>query len=80
MRIFIRYLNGETFDLEVDPLDSIDTVRQKIHNKEGIPCNNYHLIFDRHSLENKQSLNDYNIKDNCEILLIYSIRSDVKSS
>ncbi|ODM89069.1 Ubiquitin [Orchesella cincta] len=61
---------NKTFTIEVEPSDTITIVKAKIFEKvEILKCHQI-LLFNRQSLKNDWTLNDYNIQDGSTIYLV----------
>ena len=63
MQIFVKIDDGKTIALEVSPMDTIDNIKMKIQDKEGLSPDSYTLQYNRKEVEEGRTLNDYDIKN-----------------
>lgn len=74
MQVFVKTLSGKTISVECEPDESIESLKEKIMAKEGVPPDQQRIIFGGKQLDTQKNLSDYDIDDDSTLHLVLRLR------
>ena len=74
MQVFVKNLAGRSIPIDIQPSDTIEAVKQKIQDREGIPPDQQRLIYAGKPLEDTRAVSDYGITKGANLFLVLRLR------
>ena len=78
MQIFVKTLSGKTITVEVEKDDTIENLKRKICDKQGVPADQQRLIFSGKQLENGNTIGDYSMQQGSTVHLVLHLRGGMQ--
>ncbi|KAF7257694.1 hypothetical protein EG68_05014 [Paragonimus skrjabini miyazakii] len=77
MLIKVKTLTGKEIEIDVEPSDKVERIKERIEEKEGIPPPQQRLIFSGKQMNDEKVVSDYKIQGGSVIHLVLSLRGGV---
>eukprot|EP00246_Nothoceros_aenigmaticus_P002087 TRINITY_DN12849_c0_g1_i2.p1 TRINITY_DN12849_c0_g1~~TRINITY_DN12849_c0_g1_i2.p1 ORF type:complete len:157 (+),score=38.99 TRINITY_DN12849_c0_g1_i2:98-568(+) len=70
----VKTLTGKEIEIDIEPTDSIERIKERVEEKEGIPPIQQRLIFAGKQMNDDKSARDYNIEGGSVLHLVLALR------
>jgi len=77
MQIKVKNLAGRVVDIDIEPTDTIERIKERVEQKEGIPPPQQRLIFGGKAMADEKTAADYNITAGNTLHLVLALRGGI---
>jgi len=77
MLIKVKTLTGKEIEVDIEPLDKVIRIKERLEEKEGIPPEQQRLIFSGKQMNDEKSANDYKVKGGSVLHLVLALRGGI---
>ncbi|KAL3689129.1 hypothetical protein R1sor_015438 [Riccia sorocarpa] len=72
--IKVKTLTGKEIEIDIEPTDTIERIKERVEEKEGIPPVQQRLIFAGKQMNDDKTARDYNIEGGSVLHLVLALR------
>ncbi|KAL3998578.1 NEDD8 [Acanthocheilonema viteae] len=77
MLIKVKTLTGKEIELDIEPNDKVERIKEKVEEKEGIPPPQQRLIFAGKQMNDEKTAQDYKVAGGSVLHLVLALRGGV---
>ncbi|KAK9813356.1 hypothetical protein WJX73_001957 [Symbiochloris irregularis] len=74
MMIKVKTLTGKEIEIDIEPNDTIERIKERVEEKEGIPPVQQRLIFAGKQMSDEKAAKDFNIEGGSVLHLVLALR------
>jgi len=74
MLIKVKSLTGKEIEIDIEPTDKVEQIKERVEEKEGIPPPQQRLVFSGKSMNDDKTGSDYKITGGSVIHLVLALR------
>ncbi|KAK9462262.1 ubiquitin-like protein 1 [Lipomyces oligophaga] len=74
MLIKVKTLTGKEIEMDIEPTDKVQRIKERVEEKEGIPPSQQRLIFGGKQMADDKSATDYNLEGGATLHLVLALR------
>ena len=78
MQLFVKTLDGKTLTVDAEEEDTIEDIKNRIMEKEGVPTDQQRLIFGGKQLEGQKTLADYDVQEDSTFHMVLRLRGGMQ--
>jgi ubiquitin-like protein Nedd8 len=74
MLIKVKTLTGKEIEIDIEPTDKVERIKERVEEKEGIPPQQQRLIFSGKQMNDEKTASDYKVAGGSVLHLVLALR------
>ncbi|XP_034261309.2 NEDD8 [Pantherophis guttatus] len=78
MLIKVKTLTGKEIEIDIEPTDKVERIKERVEEKEGIPPQQQRLIYSGKQMNDEKTAADYKIQGGSVLHLVLALRGGLR--